>query len=101
MRGVEFQENYRLHYVTYLRLLDILRPLWPMTGPHLGRHGRPLSYPLEKAVCATLWYMGSGGCYRTVCHQFGFKKQTGWRAIRRVRDLLASLVPLFVKPPKG
>jgi len=43
--------------------------------------------------------MAHGGSYLSVGHQFGFKKQTGWRSIRRVRDLIASLVPMFVTPP--
>jgi hypothetical protein len=78
MRGSEFQRNFRLHYVTYTRLLSLLALTWPAKG----RRNRPLSYTMEKAVLAALWYLGVGGNYRAVTALFGFKRATGWRAIQ-------------------
>ena len=97
MRGSTFQENYRLHYVTYQRLLHLLRRDWP---DHLSR-ARPLSFSLEQAVCLTLYHMGTGGCYRNAAHLFGLHKTTAWRAIKRVRDLLYERRREHIQWPTG
>ena len=51
MRGNEFQENFRLHYITYIKLLELLSKTWP----NLGRHNCPHSFTMEKAVLAAEW----------------------------------------------
>lgn len=94
--AVQFQQDFRLHQLTFRRLMQDIVPFWP--AHHKGRPN--LCSPTE-AVLMLLSYMADNAPFRASARTAGLSKATCWRAVRLALACVCRLLSHKVKFPTG
>ena len=93
----EWLSNFRVSKATFNYLCDELRPLLYRVDTVMRK-----ALAVEKRVAITLWFLATGGDYRTIGHLFGVAKSTVCVVAKEVCESIVTVLrPKYIEIPSG